>query len=176
MSGVAGVLDIVMRPRREVPVSPLATQKKLENVETSILASLSERHCITKAGTTFVDLTSKERKQSYKEVVDHVVDCTTTSLTAFEAVMRVALSYNIVVADCDRGNIKTIVNLHLVAVKGFKNLFASIPSEAHAIANEGVVHVGKKRRCNVIARHDVELRHNADDDKRNFRHASCSDH
>ena len=73
MSDVAGVLDCLMRPRREVSVSPASTL--LENVEiaeTSILASLSERYRITKARIKFVDLTSKERKQFLKEVVDHV--------------------------------------------------------------------------------------------------------
>ena len=36
MSGVAGVLDGRMRPRREVPLSPPSTLEKLEIVETSM--------------------------------------------------------------------------------------------------------------------------------------------
>ncbi len=87
-----------------------------------MLASLSERHRITKVGLKFADLTNKEMKQFYKEAVDHVVNCSTANLTAFEATMRVAMLYNIVVADCDRGRIKTIVNSRLVAAKEVKNL------------------------------------------------------
>ena len=36
MSGVVGVLDGLMRPRREVSVSPPSTLEKLEIVETSM--------------------------------------------------------------------------------------------------------------------------------------------
>ena len=74
ISGVADVHDGLMRPRRKVAVSPPSTHKNVEIVETPILASLSGRHRITKAWLKFVDLTSKERKQFYKEVVDHVVE------------------------------------------------------------------------------------------------------
>jgi len=134
MSGVADVLDGVTRPRRKVAVSPPATLENFEIAETSILASLSERHRITKAGIKFVDLNNKERKQLYKEVVDHVVDCPTENLIAFEASKCVALSYIIVVTDRDRERIKTTVNSRLVAARVFKNLSTSIPSLAPAIA------------------------------------------
>ncbi len=77
--------------------------------------------------------------------------------------MRVALSYIIIVDDCDRGRIKTTVNLSLVAAKAFKNLFASILSEAFAIPNEEVVHIGEKRRRNATDHRDGERRLNADD-------------
>ena len=153
MSGVADVRDCVMRPRREVAVPSPSTLENFEIVETSILASLSERQRITKAGLKFADLTSKERKQFYKEAVDHVIDCPTANLTAFEAAMRVAMLYNIVVADCDRGRIKTTVNSRLVAAKEINNLDASIPSEAPSIANDVVLHVGEKRRRATSARH-----------------------
>ena len=43
MSGVADVLDGLMRPRREVVVSPPAMLENFDIVDTSILASLSER-------------------------------------------------------------------------------------------------------------------------------------
>ena len=43
MSGVADVLDGLMRPRREVAVPPPAMLANFEIAETSILASLSER-------------------------------------------------------------------------------------------------------------------------------------
>ena len=76
--------------------------------------------------------------------------------------MRVAMSYNIVVADCDRGRIKATVNSRLVAEKELKNVVASVPSEVHAIANDGVLHVGEKRRRDASARH-VAARQNADD-------------
>jgi hypothetical protein len=99
MSGVAGVIDGLMRPRREVPVSAPSTLENFEIAETSILASLSESHRVTKAGIKFDDLTIKERKQFYKEFVDHVVGCTTKNLIALEATMRVALSYQNVVAN-----------------------------------------------------------------------------
>jgi hypothetical protein len=66
MSGAADVRDCVIRPRREVAVSPPSTLEKFEIVETSIFASLSERHRITKAGLKFADLTNKERKQFTK--------------------------------------------------------------------------------------------------------------
>ncbi len=77
--------------------------------------------------------------------------------------MRIALSYRIVVADCDRGRIKPIVNLRLVAAKAFNNLIASIPSEAPAISIAEVVHVCEKRRRGATARRYVERRLNADD-------------
>jgi hypothetical protein len=89
--------------------------------------------------------------------------------------MLVALSHNIIDADCDRGRIKTTVNSRLVAAKYFKSLFASIPSKTQAIANEEVVHAGEKRRCSANARRDVERRHNADDEQISFRYASYSD-
>jgi len=165
MSGVADVRDYVMRPRREVAVSPPSTLENFEIVETSILASLSERHRITKAGLKFADLTSKERKQFYKEVVDHVVDCPTGNLTAFETSMRVAILYIIGVVDCDRGRIKTSVNSRLVAVKHLNNLSTSSPSEAPATANVVVLHYGEKRRRVASARHDVAARQNVDDAK-----------
>jgi hypothetical protein len=40
----------------------------------------------------------------------YVLHCPTSSLTAFEAASRVAMSYNIVIANCDRTKIKTFVN------------------------------------------------------------------
>ena len=166
MSGVADVLDGIMPPRREVAVSPPSTLEIFEIVETSMLASLSERHRITKAGLKFADLTNKERKQFYKEAVDHVVNCPTANLTAFEAAMRVAMLYNIVVADCDRGRIKTTVNSRLVAAKEIKNLAASIPSDAPSIANDVVVHAGEKRRRAATARHAAARQNADDDDKR----------
>ena len=134
MSGVADVLDSLTKPRREVAVFPRATLENFEIFETSILASLSERHRITKAGIKFADLTNKERTQFYKEVVNHVVDCPTENLIAFEASKCVALSYIIVVTDRDRERIKTTVNSRLVAARVFKNLSTSIPSLAPAIA------------------------------------------
>ena len=144
-----------MRPRREVPLSLPSTIKNLEITETSILASLSERHRITKSRIKFDDLTIKDRKQFYKEVVDHVVGCSTKNLTMFKAAMRVALSYKIVVANCDRGSFKTIAKSRLAAAKAFNYLFASIPSEAHAIPNEEGSHGGEKRRRGASTRRDV---------------------
>ena len=89
---------------------------------------MSKRHRITKAWFKFVDLTTKERKQFYKEDVDHVFDCLVENLIAFEASMRVALSYITVVTDCDRGRIKTTVNSRLVASRDFKKfLLQSLP-------------------------------------------------
>ena len=67
--------------------------------------------------------------------------------------MRVAMPYNTVVVDCDNGRVKATVNSRLVAVKELKNVIASIPSEAHAIANDGVLHVGEKRRRAASVRH-----------------------
>jgi len=106
-----------MRPRYEVPLSPPSTLANFEIVETSIIASLSERQRITKAGLKFADLINKERKPIYKEVVDHFVDCPTANLTASEAIVRAAILYNIVVAYCDRKRIKTTVNSRLVETK-----------------------------------------------------------
>ena len=128
-----------------------------------MLASLSERHRLTKAGLKLAHLTSKEKKQFYEEAVNHVLNCPTANLTAFEAAMRVAMLYNIVVANCDRGRIKTTVNSRLVAAKEIKNLDASIPSEAPAIAKDVVLHVGEKRRRATSARH-VAARQSVDDD------------
>ncbi len=65
MSGVANVRDYLMRPRREVAVSPPSTLGNFEIVETTILASLNETHRIIMAGLEFAVLTSKERKQFY---------------------------------------------------------------------------------------------------------------
>ena len=56
MSGGADALDGVTRPRREVAASPLATLANFKIAETSILASCSEKHRITKAGIKFADL------------------------------------------------------------------------------------------------------------------------
>ena len=172
MSGVADVRDCLMRPRREVAVSPPSTLKKIEIVETSIFASLSEGHRITKAGNKFADLKSKERKRFYKEDVDHVVDCPTTHLTAFDAAMRVAILHKIVVVDCDRGRIKTTVNSTLVATDHLNKLSIS---EAHATANDVVLHSDEKRSRAASSRHDVDARRNVDDGKNNFRRASYND-
>jgi hypothetical protein len=167
MSGVADVVDGLTTPRREVVVSPPSTLENFEIVETSImLASLSETHRITKAGLKFADLTtSKEKKQFYKEVVNHVLNCPTANLTPFEAAMRVAMLYNIVIANCARGRIKTTVNSRLVAAKEIKNLATSIPSEVPAIASDVVLHGGEKRRRAASARH-VAARQNVDDDNK----------
>ena len=72
--------------------------------------------------------------------------------------------YNIVVADCDRERIKTTTNSRLVAAKDLNNLSASIPSEALAITNDVVLHVGEKRRRGAHARHKAKQL-NADDGK-----------
>ncbi len=176
MSGVAGDLVGLMRPRREVSLSPPSTLKNVETFETSILVVVNERHRITKAGIKFASLTRKERNQFYKEVVDHVVDCTTKCITAFEASMRVALSYKIVVVNFECGRVKTTTNSRLVEANDLYNTSDSIITEAHAIASEEVVHVDEKRRRGATARRrNVERRQNADDDINNIRHVSHND-
>ena len=153
MRGVADVRDCLMMPRREVAVSPPSTLEHFEIGETSILSSLSQRHRITKAGLRFADLTRKETKQSYKEVVDHVVVCPIANLTAFEAAMRVAILYKIVVVDCDDGMIKRTVNLRLVAAKHLNNPSTSSPFEARAAAYDVALLFGEKCRRVASARH-----------------------
>jgi len=114
MSGVDDAHDGLTRPRRAMIVSPSSTTiENFRNVEPSILASFSDRHRQTKGGIKFTSLNITERKEFYARVVDHVFNCPTTILTLFEATYRVAVSYNIVIADCDRIRIKASVNNHL---------------------------------------------------------------
>ena len=72
-------------------VVPLSTADNLKNAELSLLASLSDRHRMTKAGISFGFLSMVERKQFYKEAVDQVLSCQTGNLSASEAARRVAL-------------------------------------------------------------------------------------
>ena len=53
MSGVDDVRDGLTRPRRAVVVLPSSTLENVQNVEPSILASLSDRHRQTKGEIKF---------------------------------------------------------------------------------------------------------------------------
>jgi hypothetical protein len=128
---------------------PLSTADKLPNAEPSILASLSERHCFTKAGISFNKLSMIERKQFYKEAVDHVSNYPTGNLSASEATRRVAMLYNINIPDCDRAKIRVTVCSRLRASKAMGEFVADLPIETaadNATANNGHATRDAKRR------------------------------
>jgi hypothetical protein len=76
--------------------------KHAATTPTSLLASLGERHRITKGGIKFNVLKPIKVKQFYKEVVGHVLNCKIVNLTAMEAASCVAMMFNINVTDIDR--------------------------------------------------------------------------
>jgi len=71
-------------------------------VKTSLMASLGDRHRITKDGVKFNVQKPIEVKLFYLEASGHVLNCETGNLTAMEAASRVAMMYNINVTDIDR--------------------------------------------------------------------------
>ena len=132
-------------------VVPLSTADNLKNAEPSILASLSDRHRMTKAGISFGTLSMVERKQFYKEAVDQVSSCQTGNLSAAEAARRVALMYAINILECDKAKIKVTVYSRLRAAKLMDDIVVVvpvIPSEPvdSATANIGQEARGAKRR------------------------------
>ena len=128
MSGVDVIPDGSKRPRRQkhavsAPTITAETQ--------SLLASLSERHRKTKRGFKFDSLTIGERKEFYEETTDYVLKCPEArNLTSFQAASRVALRYNIIIADHDRGRIKATVCNRLKVAMLSGQYANDIPSEA----------------------------------------------
>jgi len=76
-----------------------------DGVQMSLLASLGDRHRITKGGVKFNVLKPIEVKQLYQDAVEHVMNCKTRNLTSMEAASRVAMMVNINVTDIDRPQI-----------------------------------------------------------------------
>jgi len=126
---------------------PLSTADKLQNAKPSILASLSERHRLTKAGIRFDRLSMIERKQFYD---DHVSKCSTGNFGVSEVARQVAMLNNINdIPNCDRAKISVTACSRLRASKAMDELFADLPSEAVvdiATANNGHMARGAKRR------------------------------
>ncbi len=81
-------------------------------------------------------------------------------MIAFEAAMRVAILYKIVAADCDRGRIKTTVNLRLIAAKHLNDLSTSSPSELLPLTMSCCI-----LSRNVVALHLLDILLNVNDDK-----------
>jgi hypothetical protein len=149
MSGVDVSFEGFAGPRSESEVMPLSTADNLQHAEPSILASLSDRHRLTKAEISFDKISMIERKQFYKEAVDHVSNYPTGNLSASEVARRVAMLYNINIPDCDRAKIRVTVCSRLRSSKAMDELFMDLPSEATAdiaIANNGHAERGVKRR------------------------------
>jgi len=108
--GGAVIPSVSDRLRRERPVSYETSADTMHTADESLLTSLCDMHRITKAGVKFNQLSYAERKQFYKEAVDRVLNCPTGNLTAFDGACRIAMMYDIVIADCDRGNMKSTIN------------------------------------------------------------------
>ena len=87
----------------------MSTTENSKNSEPSILASLSDMHCMTKAGISFGILSMVERKQFYMEAIDEVLSCPPGNLNASKTSRRVALVYGINIADSDNAKIKVTV-------------------------------------------------------------------
>ncbi len=100
--------------RRQRVVRPPTTA---DVVQTSILASLSDKHRITKGGVKFNALKISKVKQLYQEAVGRVINSKTGNLTAMEAASRVTMMYNINIAEIDRPRIKASVNNNIRAAK-----------------------------------------------------------
>jgi hypothetical protein len=127
-------------PRSESEVMLLSTADKLQNAETSILASLSDKHRLTKAGINFDKLSMIEMKQFYNEAVDHMSSCTSGNLSASEAARRFAMLYNINIPYCVRAKIRVAVCSRLKSSKAMDEFVADLPFEADvdtATANNG---------------------------------------
>jgi hypothetical protein len=104
------------------------TADNVQVVDPSILASLSDRHRITKGGVKFNQLTIAERKQFYHEAVQEILAFVSRNLIANAGAYRVASAYNIRIVTCARGRIKLSVNNRLEAARaliGHVNSLAS---------------------------------------------------
>ncbi len=84
MSGVASSLDGSEGHHSEGGEIPMSTAGNLPVAQPSLLASLRDRHRITKAGIYMIMLSITERKQFYNEAVDLVLNCPTGNLSGPE--------------------------------------------------------------------------------------------
>ncbi len=89
MSGVSLNLGVTAGCSSGSGVVPMSKADNFENAEPSILALLSDKHRITKAGICFRKLSMVERKQFYKDADDQVLSYQTGNLIALEAAHRV---------------------------------------------------------------------------------------
>ena len=117
MSGVE-IIPVGSKGRRCKHATSTPTTEDV--VQKSLLASLGDKHRMTKGGVKFNVLKPIEVQQFYQEAVVHVLNCGTGNLTAMEAASRVAMMYNINVADIDRPRIKGSVNNHLKRSQSFQ--------------------------------------------------------
>ena len=167
MSGVAINLGSSVGCHSESGVVPLSTADNSKNAEPSILASLSDRHRMTKAGISFGVLSMIERKQFYMEAVDEVLSCPTGNLSAAEAARKVALVYGITIADCDSAKIKVTVYSRLRAARAMNEFVVDVPIEPSAIvatANNGHEARGAKRRRAGAESAKTKFKARGDDD------------
>ncbi len=113
MSGVASSLDGSAGHHSESGEKPMSTADNLPAAQPSLLASLRDRHRITKAGIYITMLSITERKQFYNEAVDSVLSCSTGNLSGLEAARRVALVCGINIAECDKAKIRVAMSNRL---------------------------------------------------------------
>ncbi len=155
MSGVPFSLDVSARQYSESGVMPLSTAGNMQNAEPLLIVSLREIHRITKTRIYMDMLSIKERKHFYNETVELVLECPTRNLIApNEAPRRVAMLYDINIAECDRAKIRVKTSNYLRAAKMIAGLLDDIPSEptdVDATANNGHETRGAKRRRECIA-------------------------
>ena len=132
----------------------MSTADNLPAAQPSLLASLRDRHRVTKAGIYMSMLSITERKQFYNEAVDLVLNCPTGNLSGPEAARRVGLMYGINIAECDKAKIRVAMSNRLRsarAIAGFLVDVTSEPADIAATANIGHEARGAKRRRAGVA-------------------------
>ena len=141
----------------------MSTADNLPTAQPSLLASLRDRHRITKSGIYINMLSITERKQFYNEAVDLVLKCPTGNLSGPEAARTVAMVYGINIAECDKARIRVPMNNRLRSARTIAGFIADVTSEpiddGVATANTGHEARGAKRRragvASVVAKNTV---------------------
>ncbi len=129
MSGVASSLDGSAWHNSESGGIPMSTADNLPIAQQSLLASLRNKHRITKSGIYLNTLSITEMKQFYKEAVDLVLNCPTGNLSGLEATRRVAMVYGINIAECDKTKIRMAMNNRLRSSRTIARFFVDVTSE-----------------------------------------------
>ena len=102
------------------------TADAIQNREQPFFASLSARHRIKESGLQFNKLSIGERKKFYHEAAYHVLNCPSRNLIANEAATRVAMMYDIIIADSGCLKIKISFNSRIKGAKVVGNLVEPI--------------------------------------------------